>query len=111
MSPKNVGPMPDATHYGQVGIPGDGPYTQMWLRIAGELIEAASFETYPCPAAVACASLTTELVAGRDKCAAQNLEPKDLDLVLGGLPEGKGHCATRSIQTLKNAFANPIGES
>lgn len=104
LNPRNTGHLLGATHYGQVGIPGDGPYTQMWLRIAGELIEAATFETYACPAAVACACLTTELVSGHEKAVAQKLEPHDLDVLLGGLPEGKGHCAQRSVDTLRRAL-------
>lgn len=104
LNPKNVGPMEEATHYGQVGIPGDGPYAQMWLKVQGDTIEAASCETYPCPAAVACIVLTTELVTGRKVESAQKIEPMDLSILLGGLPEGKGHCADRAVQALRIAL-------
>ena len=40
-NPRNCGEMADATHYGQCGIPGEGPYVQIWLKIeAGRILKA-----------------------------------------------------------------------
>lgn len=36
-TPRNVGPLEGATHYGQSGIPGEGPYIQLWFKITPAL--------------------------------------------------------------------------
>lgn len=103
-SPANSGRLADATHHGLAGIPGEGPFLEIWLRIEDEFIQQASFETYGCPAAIACGSLITELVTGKEVALAKSIEPQDLMIVLGGLPEGKEHCAERAIMALKSAL-------
>ena len=107
-NPRNTGEMSDATHYGVAGVPGDGPYTQIWLKIEAQQISHATFETYPCPAAVACACMATELAKGRSVDKAQLIEPSDIIAVLGGVPEGKGHCADRSVKALRAALSQTI---
>ena len=104
LNPRNAGELPNATHYGQFGIPGDGPYVQLWLNLSDGTILSASYATYGCPSAVACASLTCELLRGRNVDQAMLLEPKDLMLLLGGLPEGKEHCAKMAVDALRHAI-------
>src|SRR5205823_1283524 len=63
--PRNTGPLAEATHVGTAGVPGEGPYMTLWLVVNGERIERAAYHTYGCPAAVACGSVTAEVLAGR----------------------------------------------
>jgi len=84
--------MEDATHYGVCGIPGEGPYVQVWLKIEGGRIVRAAQQTNGCPAQIASASLTAQLITGRTVEQAKRIEPKDILTILGGLPEGKEHC-------------------
>lgn len=63
--PRNVGPHEGATHFGQVGDPGGGPYALIWFTVEGDTVTQASYQTYGCPAAVACASLGAQLAHGR----------------------------------------------
>ena len=104
LNPRNVGPMEDATHEGGAGDPGGGPYVLLWFKVAGDKIVAGSYETYGCPAAVACASLTAEILKGRTVAQALSLTPQDLTLLLGGLPEGKEHCPKLAVQAIRSAF-------
>lgn len=103
-NPRNCGEMQDSTHYGQCGIPGEGPYVQIWLRIESGLILRASQKTNGCPSQIASASITAQLLTGRTVERALLLEPHDIELILGGLPEGKGHCPQMVVDALQQAL-------
>jgi NifU-like protein involved in Fe-S cluster formation len=102
-SPIHRGPMESATHYGVSGSPGDGPYVQIWLKIQDGIIEQAAFKTPGCPSSTAAASVLCTLITGRPPDKALSLTPKELETVVGGLPEGKGHYIDQSIEALHNA--------
>ena len=106
-NPRNCGPLEGATHYGQDGVPGDGPYVQLWLAVEDGKVTKAAYKTYGCPAAIASASFTAEFVHGRDLELVKKLEAKDLATLIGELPEGKGDCPQRVFNALKSA----IGEA
>ncbi len=101
--PKTLGALPDADVTGQEGMPGEGPYMRMHLRLQGDRVLEATFETYGCPYCVACGSFTTRWVTGRTVQQALALEPGDLALLLGGLPLGKEHCASLAVSSLRKA--------
>lgn len=103
-SPRNVGPLPDATGRGTVGEPGEGPFTSIWLSVVDRRIARAAYKTHGCPSSVAAASMTAQLVTGRSLEEAALLTRDDLILVLGGLPEGKGHFADFAISALNAAL-------
>ncbi|HLK13248.1 MAG TPA: iron-sulfur cluster assembly scaffold protein [Fimbriimonadaceae bacterium] len=102
--PRNQGPLGGEALVGKFGNRGDGPYMTLWLVIEGNKIANAAYQTYGCPAAVACASMTCEIVRGRTVAQAESLEAEDLIVVLGGLPEGKEECARMAVAALKNAL-------
>ncbi|MCW5941954.1 MAG: iron-sulfur cluster assembly scaffold protein [Fimbriimonadaceae bacterium] len=104
LNPRNVGTLPGATHYGQSGVPGEGPYVQIWLTVVDGVVEAATYATYGCPASVASASVTVELVRGRTIGQVLGLDDRDLLTVLGGLPEGKEDCPVRVVEALRDAL-------
>ena len=91
-NPRNPGPLEEATHKGVAGAPGEGPYMILWFVVRDGVILQAAFQTYGCAAAVASGSITTTLLTGRTVEQALRLTAADIDLVLGGLPEGKEHC-------------------
>lgn len=103
-NPRNVGPLETATHQGVAGIPGEGPYMVLWFEIDKDRIVKAAYQTYGCPAAVASASMTVELVTGRSVAEALHLREPEIIQALEGLPEGKEHCATLSVRALQAAF-------
>jgi len=106
--PLHRGPMEDATHYGVSGSPGDGPYVQIWLKIEGGKIEKAAFKTPGCPSSTAAAGVLCTLVTGRSLERALSLTAKELEIVIGGLPEGKGHYLVQSIEALHQAQEGEI---
>ena len=103
-NPRNSGPLLSATHHGMGGLRGEGPYLELWLEIEGEKIVRASYETYGCPAAVACGSVLCEVLPGKSTKLALSIDSKDLEALLGGLPDGRGHCSALSIEALRSAL-------
>ena len=106
LNPRNIGPLENASNFGQFGEPGGGPYVQMWFDLKGETIVDAAYKTYGCPAVVASASLSCQLLKGRTTAQALLLDEKDLMLLLGGLPEGKDSCPQMVIQAIRSALAD-----
>ncbi len=74
------------------------------LKIAEGHIAEAWFETYGCPAAIACGSWLTKWLEGKTPEQATALEAEDLSVVLGGLPLGKEHCAQLAVKALRQAL-------
>lgn len=104
LNPRNVGKLEGATHEGVAGEPGEGPYIMLWFKVNGENIEDATYETFGCPAAVACGSLVAQLAKGKTISWVLSLEEKNLVTLLGGLPEGKEHNARLVIHAVRDAF-------
>lgn len=102
--PRNAGALPEATHHGVAGTPGEGPYMLLWFEVAEETIVRASYATYGCPSAIASGSVTAEILQGRTIAQALLLDANDIQALLGGLPEGKGHCAQLVVDSVKDAF-------
>lgn len=104
LNPRNAGPLVGASHFGQAGDPGGGPYVQLWFQVNEERIIRGAYQTYGCPAAVACASLAAEVLVGRTVDQALSMDASDIALLLGGLPEGKGHCPALVVAAISRAF-------
>ena len=103
--PRNIGPMEGVARYGVSGVPGDGPSMEIWLRLSGDLITDAAYRTHGCPSSIASGSCLCDLVRGRSVERARLLTANDLRLVLGGLPEGKGHFADMAVQAMNQALS------
>ena len=65
-APSNRGRLEQPDGVGLVGTPGAGPFFLLGLSVAGGRVTAARFECHGCGAFVACGSVLTELVVGRD---------------------------------------------
>ncbi|MBI1331447.1 MAG: hypothetical protein GC165_01055 [Armatimonadetes bacterium] len=102
--PRNRGEMADANRVGVAGVPGDGPFVKIWLLTENDTILKASYDTNGCPSSVGCSSALCELAMGRTMEKMKLLEPKELELYLGGLPEGKGYYADLAVQAMRNAM-------
>lgn len=103
-SPHYRGELEGATHYGESDPPGEGPYVQIWLRIESGVIQDASFQSPGCPSSRACGGVLCALVKGRELEKIRELCVSDLLVVVGELPEGKGHYADRAISALRKAI-------
>lgn len=92
-SPRNVGGMDDANVVVQVGDPDCGDTLLLFLRIDDGIVENASFLIKGCGAAIATASMGTELVKGKTLNEAFLITDEVVTQALGGLPDEKEHCS------------------
>ena len=107
-NPRNGGPLAAATHIGVAGEPGEGPFMRISLVIEAGTVWNAAYETYGCAAATACGSLVTTLLIGRTVEQADLIDSVDIIRILGGLPEGKEHCARLAEQATRKALRSPV---
>lgn len=68
------------------------------------VISEISFLTDGCGPSVSCGSMLTTMVQGKTLAQARNVEPRDLVIALGGLPEESTHCAFLAVHTLQEAI-------
>jgi nitrogen fixation NifU-like protein len=80
-----------------------GDQIRIGLRIRGEIIEEAAFETEGCGYTLVCAQAVTALAEGRPVSEAMKIEPEDVAEALGGLPDDHMHCARLAVTTLRLA--------
>jgi nitrogen fixation protein NifU and related proteins len=103
-NPRNVGYFEDAEGMGEVGDADCGDYLLLFLRIRDRRIMEARFLCRGCPAAIACASVTTELVTGRTVNEAWEITDQTIVDALDGLPETKLHCSNLGTTALQVAL-------
>ena len=81
-----------------------GDTMEIWLKLKGDRIAKATFDTDGCDAALACGSAVTMLAKSkRIEDACQINQAAVLDF-LGGLPEAFEHCALLAATTLRMAL-------
>ena len=88
---------------GRSGVPGEGPFLQMFLRWSGETVAEASFTTYNCPIAIACGSWVTGWAEGHGVELLAKIEAGDVERILA-IPLGKEHCAALAVNALRDAL-------
>ena len=97
--------MADVIHLeGCAGSPGGGPYVILRLTVEGERVIATDFETNGCPAAQVAACGLATFAKGRTLLQLSKLEPLDLLLLIGSLPEGMGFYADMAVDSMKIAI-------
>jgi nitrogen fixation NifU-like protein len=89
--PRNVGDLPDATNTVDVTNPVCGDELRLAVRIENGRIAAARFRTRGCKAAVASASLLTELMVGKTIDEIRGITAEQISQALGGLPAATRH--------------------
>lgn len=107
-SPKNLGPMSDATIVESAGSLACGDMIKLYLKVVKadetDVIEKATFESYGCAANIAAASVLTELIINKSLADAWKITWKAVSDVLGGLPPIKYHCSILAVGALKRAI-------
>ena len=102
LHPRNLGDMKDADAFGSITGP-CGDTMEVWLKVSGGVVIAASFATDGCAATISTGSMVTELVKGKTIGEVLRISQQDILGALGGLPEGNRHCALLAADTLKKA--------
>ena len=104
--PKNMGEIKNPDASGEVGNPqcGDVMLVTMKINPDTRIIEDIKFKTFGCVSAIACSSVTTELLKGKTIDVAKNLTKQDIVNELGELPAIKLHCSVLSNEAVKKAI-------
>jgi len=102
LRPKNAGSMEGANGFGSVSGH-DGNAMEIWLRVEDDIIAAAAFWTDGCGTTIACGSMVTETVTGKNIIEALNLTTDEIEEALGRLPGSTCTCAKLAVDTLKTA--------
>ena len=105
-SPRNVGGVEDPDGKGSDTNPACGDRTTITVRVSDGRVAEARFRTFGCVAAIASASVLTELAAGRTIDDASALAPGDVIGALGGLPARKEGCALMAVGALRAALVD-----
>jgi len=104
MNPRNVGEIPDADGVGVEGNPVCGDVMKLFIKVEGDRIVDAKFQTFGCGAAIAVSSMITEMVKGKTLDEALQISKEKVAEALGGLPPQKMHCSNLGADALKNAI-------
>jgi nitrogen fixation NifU-like protein len=103
-APRNSGTLEAPDRTGRAGTPGQGPFMTLHLRLDGERIAGAKFQTYGCGASIAAGSMLTEMIIGRSMADCLSLTSEQLAEALGGFPPDKQHCPIMAIAALRDAL-------
>lgn len=95
---------PDAV--GEVGNPICGDVMKVTMKIdpKTKVITDIKFKTFGCVSAIACSSVTTDLIKGKTIDEAKKLDRKSIVDALGELPPIKIHCSVLSADAIKKAI-------
>ena len=103
--PRNMGDLPDATHSVDVTNPVCGDDLHFAVRIENGRVSAARFRTRGCKAAIASASLLTELITGKGIDEIRDITAEQISQALGGLPPATRHGSQLAEDALAEILA------
>jgi len=102
--PRNAGELPDATVTVTQENPACGDVIRLSLRVEGEKIVAARFQTKGCVTAIACSSALCEALEGMSVADAQRLPREQVVHMLGGLSNETMHASFLVCDALRVAI-------
>ena len=105
-NPRNAGVLEDADGIGVRTNPVCGDMMRLMIRVDGERIAEARWQTVGCPAAIATSSIATELITGRTLDDVVSLTREQIADAAGGLPASKLHCSVLAADALRAAIAD-----
>ncbi|HID92987.1 MAG TPA: iron-sulfur cluster assembly scaffold protein [bacterium (Candidatus Stahlbacteria)] len=101
--PRNWGILNNADGYGKVtGSCGDT--MEIYLKVRDNKIVDCSFNTDGCGITIACGSMVTELIKGKELNQLKSISQHTIIDKFGGLPEPDQHCALLAANTLHAAI-------
>ncbi|MEM2959940.1 MAG: iron-sulfur cluster assembly scaffold protein [Candidatus Jordarchaeaceae archaeon] len=109
-NPRNVGEIQAPDGVGTVGNPADGDLVTIYIKIEKNVIKDIRFKVKGCPAAIASASMTTELAKGKTVEEGLKITREDVARELGGLPEKKNECSNLGAAALHAAIKNYLNK-
>jgi len=106
-NPKNVGALNNPDGVARI-TDSHGNTMPIHLRVEGNTIRECKFTTNAYGPTVAFGSVITELVKGKTIEEALRIGEKDIESVLGSLPEDNEHTPALAVNTLKAALEDYI---
>ena len=99
--PRNAGEVANATVRVEVSNPVCGDVLQLSALIEANTIREVRFLCRGCTASIACASMLTECMWGREVSSLGSVTAESLASSLGGLPPASYHAATLAHDALE----------
>ena len=106
LHPRNVGEIKNADGVGTVGNPVCGDLMTFYIKIKDNKLKTIKFKTFGCVAAIAVASIVSEMAEGKTIEQAMKITNKMVAKKLGGLPPKKFHCSNLGADALHKAIEN-----
>ena len=103
-NPHNMGRIKNPDAVAEVGNPICGDVMKLFIKVKNNKITDIKFKTFGCAAAIACSSVLTDMVKGKDIEEVQKITKDDVIKELGGLPPQKIHCSLLAVDALKVAI-------
>lgn len=108
-NPRNAGELPEATARIEVSNPVCGDVLQLAAVFEDGVVREVRFLCRGCTASIACASLLTESMRGRESRGLRKITAESISETLGGLPEASFHAAQLARHALE-ALLQAVGK-
>ncbi len=105
-NPKNVGEIKNPSFVSEVINPTCGDTIKIWGTVDDDILTDIKYKVLGCAAAVASASMMSEMVMGKKIAEIMKLDDADVVSALGGLPPEKLTCSSFAMATLKRGLNN-----
>ena len=112
MHPRNMGEIKNADGIGEVGNPRCGDVMKLYIKVdkrkkgskEEEYIKDVKVQTLGCGAAIAAASMASEMIKGESIERALKLTNQEVAKALGGVPQQKIHCSILAKEGVQKAI-------
>ena len=108
-NPRNAGELPEATARIEVSNPVCGDVLRLAAVFEDGVVREVRFLCRGCTASIACASLLTESMRGRELRGLRKITAESLSETLGGLPDASFHAAQLARHALE-ALLQGVGK-